>query len=176
MKRAGTVVALAALASISLASCAPPQVDLAKGEAQRARVRSVTDGDTLRVRLAGEKDSTPVRLLGIDTPESRRPNTPVECGAKEASAALKRLALSKGRGRRVTLRSDPSQDDEDRYGRKLGYVGVRGRPDFSRAQVRAGWAKRYVYAGRPVSRDRQLRRAQRAARRELECPRFRGHC
>ena len=45
-----------------------------------------------------------VRLVGIDTPESRRPQTPVECGAKQAAAALRRLVAR----RDVTLVRDPT--------------------------------------------------------------------
>ena len=51
---------------------------------------AVVDGDTIKVRLADGTRET-VRLVGIDTPESRRPKTPVECGAKRAAEALRRL-------------------------------------------------------------------------------------
>ena len=44
---------------------------------------AVVDGDTIKVELADGARET-VRLVGIDTPESRQPQTPVECGAKQA--------------------------------------------------------------------------------------------
>ena len=60
-----------------------------------------------------------VRLIGIDTPELY---DGVECGGRKASANLKPLAT----GRRVLLRTDPSQDTFDRYDRLLAYAKLRG--------------------------------------------------
>ena len=110
-------------------------------------VVSVTDGDTLRVRSGGRE--VRVRLLGIDTPETRRPGVAVECGGKSATASMRRVVVVRGRGRRVTLTGDSTQDRVDRYGRRLAYVTtVRG--DVGAAQLRAGWASVYVFGGRPV--------------------------
>src|SRR4051812_11633031 len=53
----------------------------------KARIISVTDGDTIKVRLASGSKRT-VRLIGIDTPESHKPGVPVECGAREATASM----------------------------------------------------------------------------------------
>ena len=119
---------------------------------------AVVDGDTIKVRLADGARET-VRLVGIDTPESRRPNTPVECGAKQAGAALNRLVAR----RDVTLVRDPTQDARDRYGRTLAYVDV-GARDAGEEMVRGGWATPYVYergvrAAWRVSRGRAVRAA-----------------
>jgi hypothetical protein len=44
-----------------------------------------------------------------------------------------------GKGRRVKVTTDPTQDHRDRYGRLLAYVkDLRG--TFGGAQLRAGWA------------------------------------
>jgi endonuclease YncB( thermonuclease family) len=120
----------------------------------------VIDGDTIRVRSleATRRRRHTVRLIGIDTPEVYGG---VECGGRKASANLKRLAT----GRRVLLRTDPSQDTFDRYDRLLAYAKLRGGPDTAMAQLRAGWAKVYVYGGRPFRWVRAFRRAQRSARR-----------
>jgi endonuclease YncB( thermonuclease family) len=128
----------------------------------RARVTEVLDGDTLRVRPLERTRgaSYTVRLIGIDTPETRRPGTPVECGGPEASENLKRL----GEGRRVVLRTDPSQDTFDRYDRLLAYATRRDGKQLQLAQLRAGWARVYVYGGTPFRRVRAFRRAQRSAR------------
>ena len=75
-----------------------------------------------------------MRLVGIDTPESKRPQTPVECGAKRAAAALTHLLA----GKQVTLRRDPTQDAIDRYGRTLAYVDVGSRTPASRWSAAAG--------------------------------------
>ena len=123
-----------------------------------ARVTRVVDGDTLHVDVRG-RDVT-VRLLGIDTPELHKPATPVECGARSAAAVMERLAD----GARVRLVGDPTQDDRDRYGRRLAYVVVRGSGvDLGEALVRRGWASVYVF-DRPFQRVARYRRAERAAR------------
>src|ERR1051325_1566007 len=79
-------------------------------------VRDV-DGDTVLARAGGR--TFYVRLLGIDTPETHRPGTPVECGGPQASARMDALAPP---GTQVRLETDPTQDRIDRYGRLLAYV------------------------------------------------------
>jgi hypothetical protein len=44
---------------------------------------SVVDGDTIDVSIDGHRER--VRLIGIDTPETKKPNTPVECFGPEAT-------------------------------------------------------------------------------------------
>jgi micrococcal nuclease len=117
----------------------------------------VIDGDTLRVRLASGRQLT-VRLIGIDTPETRRPGVAVECGGKQASAFMQRIAFDRWRGRRVTLVSDPSQDQTDRYGRTLAYVDARGKGELGRLMLRAGWASVYVFE-QPFARLERYRDA-----------------
>jgi micrococcal nuclease len=51
-----------------------------------ARITSV-DGDTVRVKLADGRFET-VRLIGIDTPETKKPDVPVECGGPDATDAM----------------------------------------------------------------------------------------
>lgn len=80
------------------------------------RVVRVVDGDTIVVLLNGEQEK--VRLLGVDTPESVKPNHPVERFGKAASAYLGRL-LS---GRRVELKGDKAKLTRDKYGRILAYA------------------------------------------------------
>ena len=116
----GAVVALSgcgagssAPPSTSLAPQGPPRIPSLGDEAQVARV---TDGDTIRVRLVGA-DETSVRLIGVDTPERARPNTPVECFAEEAARYLAGLLPV---GERVRLVYDV--EHTDRYGRTLAYV------------------------------------------------------
>jgi endonuclease YncB( thermonuclease family) len=127
----------------------------ARAVKQRARVVTVVDGDTIKVRLAGGKRRS-VRLIGIDTPEVYGG---VECGGRKASRSMRRLAP---RGTRVVLVSDPTQDNVDRYGRLLRYVMKSGR-DLNRAQVHRGWASVYVYDGNPFKRVGGYRTSQRAA-------------
>ena len=57
----------------------------ATGGETAATVVSVTDGDTIVVRL-GDSTTEHVRLIGIDTPETKDPRTVVECFGAEAAA------------------------------------------------------------------------------------------
>jgi len=157
---------------------APAPKPKSKKRAQRiaARITSVVDGDTIKVRAFGAKRRFyTVRLIGIDTPETKKPGRGVECGGKRATAAMWRLSFRgatdsdgdgledgyfEGRGRRVTLVTDPTQDTFDRYGRLLAYVTtVQGR-NLQAEMLRRGWAKVYVYGGNPFVRYERFSRAQ----------------
>lgn len=137
---------------------APPPSPVAPERTAATVIRAV-DGDTLEVRLSSTGAEADVRLIGIDTPETHRPGTAVECGGPQASRSMHRLAD----GRRVTLVSDSTQDRVDRYGRLLAYV-VRDGVDLGRAQVRRGWAEVYVYDDVPFRRAGAYRGAARSAR------------
>lgn len=80
-----------------------------------AYVSRVVDGDTVEVRLGGREED--VRYIGVDTPETVKPDAPVECWGPAASALNKRLVRA---GEQVTLRFD--RELRDRYGRLLAYV------------------------------------------------------
>ena len=121
----------------------PPQADRGRISFS-AVVTAVTDGDTIKVRRGSSKRYT-VRLIGIDTPETKKPGTPVECGGREATSNMHRLSFKAGKGRRVRVTTDPSQDRRDRYGRLLAYVKS-ARGSLAAAQLRAGWAAIYVFA------------------------------
>lgn len=134
-----------------------------KREVMRAaRITAVIDGDTVKARLANGKRVT-VRLIGIDTPETNKPGVAVECGGPQATANMRRLAFKKGRGRSVTLTTDPSQDRTDRYGRLLAYARVDSGRDLGLEQIRAGWSTAYVYAV-PFERLNSYRAAEGAAK------------
>lgn len=84
------------------------------GPTESARVVHITDGDTVRVVIDGEEHR--LRYIGIDTPESVAPNTPVEAFALEATTANAALVD----GRSVVLEMDVSE--RDRFDRLLRYV------------------------------------------------------
>src|SRR5438874_12453633 len=50
----------------------------------RAHVIRAVDGDTALVRVDGWAEY--VRYIGVDTPETVKPGTPVQCGGPRASA------------------------------------------------------------------------------------------
>lgn len=130
-------------------------------KARSAIVVDHVDGDTIKVRERVSKRRHTVRLLGIDTPETRRPGVVVECGGPEASDSIRRLLP---KGARVLLRTDSSQAIKDRYGRLLAYVQRKGR-DVGRTQITRGWATTYVYAGKDFHQVGAYRRSESAAER-----------
>jgi micrococcal nuclease len=107
-----------------------------------AEVVYVSDGDTIGIRFRGEERVRRIRLLGIDTPETKDPDTGVECGGPAASRALTRMLP---RGRAVTLLTDPNEDRFDRFGRLLRYVDTAARGDVALVLLRRGLARYYVY-------------------------------
>ena len=80
------------------------------------RVTKVTDGDTISVRVYGQVQ--PVRLIGVDTPETVAPGQPVGCYGKKASAYTKRELTN----RLIRLEIPRIGDSEDAYGRTLAYI------------------------------------------------------
>jgi micrococcal nuclease len=79
-------------------------------------VKRVVDGDTFVYMKDGQQ--TTVRLLGIDTPETKDPRKEVQCFGEEASNEAERLLA----GQRIRLVSDSLGDTRDKYGRELRYV------------------------------------------------------
>jgi micrococcal nuclease len=84
-----------------------------------AYVTRVVDGDTVEVRLGGAEED--VRYIGVDTPETVKPETPVQCFGPQASDFNHRLV----EGRRVRLVFGAERRDV--YGRLLAYVYLEGR-------------------------------------------------
>lgn len=107
------------------------------GSSTTARVERVVDGDTVVVRIDGRRER--VRYIGIDTPESVKPDTPVQCYAEAASHENDRLVA----GREVRLVFD--REPRDVYGRLLAYVYRASDGLFvNRDLVRRGYARTLV--------------------------------
>jgi len=75
----------------------------------------ISDGDTIGVDVDGTEER--VRLIGIDTPETKKPDTPVQCFGPEATAYTTSL-LPKG----TRLHLERDVEARDPYGRLLAYV------------------------------------------------------
>jgi micrococcal nuclease len=122
-----------------------------------ARVVRVVDGDTIKVSLAGGRTER-VRYIGVDTPESVKPGTPVQCFAKRAS----HFNASLVDGRAVTLRMDA--EERDRYGRLLAYVYTSRPPHIfvNRELVAKGYARTMTIPPNVAHADEFGRLAQRA--------------
>ena len=128
---------------------APATLSEEPGGYEVAVVERVIDGDTVEARIIDRVDGPgagratlgrtySVRLIGIDTPESVKPGSPVECFGKEASAAATALL----NGRRVRLVKDV--EETDAYGRLLRYVYLEGEMANARLVVN-GYAHAYTY-------------------------------
>jgi micrococcal nuclease len=159
--RKGLCRAALAIALVGAAAATLPA--LAAAATLVGTVSREVDGDTIHVRVRGFDDT--VRLVGIDTPETKRPGTPVQCFGPAASERTARILPP---GTPVRLETDPTQDTRDRYGRLLAYVYKPGRSGASGsvnyALVATGYAKVDVYAGIPFHYAPAFQRAQSRAR------------
>ena len=122
-----------------------------------ATVTQVIDGDTIEVQ-DDAKGALTIRVLGIDTPETKKPGHTVACWGPEASS----WAQEQLEGERVALVADSTQDATDAYGRTLVYVVKPDGWDYSVESTRAGMAKSYVYDS-PVTRHPQIVAAEQNA-------------
>lgn len=118
------------------------------GNALRARVLSVVDGDTLVVVVGGVEER--LRLIGIDAPERG------ECWSGEATAALGELV---GDGE-VLLTTDTS--DRDQFGRLLRHVWLPDGTFVNEALVERGAAIARAYPPDTQWADRLSAAADRA--------------
>ena len=99
---------------IGLASCSnssPPP----NGKSDLGKIADVIDGDTVDIDINGRTER--VRLIGVNTPETKHPTKPIECFGPEASAYLTQL-LPKG----TRVRIERDVEARDRYGRMLLYL------------------------------------------------------
>jgi micrococcal nuclease len=103
------------------------------------KVTEVVDGDTIKVSTIGT-----LRLIGIDTPETRDPRKPVQCFGKEASNKAKEL-LS---GKKIYLEYDPA-NKIDKYGRTLAYVYREDGLFYNAEMIKQGYAHSYVQFPHP---------------------------
>ncbi|HSH80573.1 MAG TPA: thermonuclease family protein, partial [Herpetosiphonaceae bacterium] len=101
------------------------------------KVVTVIDGDTADVMVNGKTER--LRMIGIDTLETRDPRTLVQCFGQEASTKAKELLA----GQTVHLEMDASQDTRDRYGRLLVYARV-GSKLFNLDMIAGGYAHEYT--------------------------------
>ena len=113
----------AAVETIGLMGCAGPsgsgsapvvpEVPAPPGDAFRARVQRVVDGDTFLALRDGQR--LRVRLIGIDAPESVQPDAPVECFGPEAADSLEQMLAP---GSRVDA-AYQAGEAADQFGRQL---------------------------------------------------------
>ncbi len=120
MPRPTRIVAAVVALATTLSACGGIGASNVSGARDRPGdgvVVRVVDGDTVRIRIAGQSDVEAVRLIGIDTPETHGPGGLRECFGEEATRRLEEL-LPEGSGVRVVRDAEP----RDRFGRLLAYV------------------------------------------------------
>lgn len=147
---------------ILLLSIVLPTAAAAGGTLPRSEpvtVANVFDGDTIVVLRRGE--AVTIRLIGVDTPETSRPETPVQFYGPEASDYTRRSLL----GATVTLEFEPKGrpgGDRDKYGRTLAYVIDQGGRNFNLELIRRGYGR--IYLRYPFTLQREFLAAEREAR------------
>lgn len=120
-------------------------------------VVKVVDGDTIKVNIDGVEES--IRMIGLDTPETVDPRKPVQCFGEEASNKAKEL-LS---GKKVSLESDVTQGERDKYQRLLRYVYMEDGKLFNKLMIEEGFAHEYTYSI-PYKYQEEFKEAEKSAR------------
>jgi micrococcal nuclease len=158
----GVLLAVGIAALVALRSCrsddpapspASARTTSAQGSAgtAEASVLRVVDGDTLVLA-----DRTRLRLIGVNAPESVKPDWPVEPFGLEASRFARQFI---GRGR---VRLEFDKERLDQHGRTLAYVWV-GQRMLNEELLREGlarWERNYRYS---AAMKRRFAAAQREA-------------
>lgn len=133
---------LFALTSLSLAQ---------SGQRQCTRV---VDGDT--IVLDGNET---IRLIGVDTPETKDPRKPIQRFGEEAYLFTKSLV----EGKNVRLEYD--QERTDKYGRTLAYVYLEDRTFVNAEIIKRG--NGFAYTKYPFKYLEEFRQYEREARESL---------
>lgn len=147
------------LAIIIAAVPAAGSAGRADTQAEPVVVSTVFDGDTIVVVLGGREVT--VRLIGVDTPETAKPDTPVQFYGPEASDFTRRALL----GKQVRLEFEvPGRPGgaTDKYGRSLAYVITGDETNFNLELIRLGYGR--AYTKYPFRYQRDFEKAERAAR------------
>ena len=105
-------------------SCANPQT---------FKCTRVVDGDTIVL-----SNNERVRLIGVDTPETKHPQKPVEYYGKEATAFTNRMVG----GKVVKLKYDMQK--RDKYGRLLAYVYLMDGTFLNAEIIKQGYGHAYI--------------------------------
>jgi micrococcal nuclease len=102
-------------------------------------ISSFVDGDTIGVYVDGKVEK--VRFIGVDTPETHKPNTPVQCYGPNAAAYTKSTIGTNA----VRLEADPLDTNRDRYGRLLRYVYLPDGTLLNAALIQNGYGFAYTH-------------------------------
>jgi micrococcal nuclease len=112
------------------------------------QVAQFVDGDTIRVNIDGTIET--IRFIGMDTPETHKPNTPVQCYGPAAAAYTKNRIGTQ----RVRLVADDLTSNRDRYNRLLRYVVLEDGTYLNLELVRKGYA--FSYDSFPSAKTKEI--------------------
>jgi micrococcal nuclease len=142
---------------------------------EMTRVARVIDGDTVTVESGCDAPPLTVRIIGINTPETVKRGTPVQCWGPQASTFAHRTLDRQ----RVMLAADAKAGAADLYGRRLAHLFVLDREAgaelYGLLALRAGAAEartyghHHTYESEYTAAAIQARKAHRGAWRA--CPR-----
>jgi micrococcal nuclease len=115
--------------------------DLSKYHGKQFTVVKVVDGDTIDIDIPdGNYSHTRIRLLGIDTPETKDPRTGPMYFGKEASDFATKLAF----GKQVTVFLDKDRKPRDKYHRLLAYIQLPDGTFLNEVLLNEGYAYAYL--------------------------------
>lgn len=122
-------------------------------------ITRILDADTYAIQLCGIEES--MRLIGINTPETRNTRTGVQCYGKEAAEKAKELLL----GKKVRIETDPTQskNGRDMHGRLLVYIHLSDGKNFGEYMIAEGFAHEELYQ-KHYAHEEKFKEAQRRAR------------
>jgi micrococcal nuclease len=129
-----------------------------KAETSQPGLYSVSrfvDGDTIVVNMNGKGET--LRFIGVDTPETHKPNTPVQCYGPAAAAFTKNFIGNQ----KVRLALDPLSTNRDRYNRLLRYVYLPDGTLVNLKLIQEGYGFYYPYF--PFTKSDQFDQAEQAA-------------
>ena len=119
--------------------------------AETFKVNRVIDGDTLLLT-----NDERVRLIGVDTPETKHPQKPVERFGQEAYLFTKRMV----EGKEIRLEYDWQR--KDRFGRLLAYVYLMDGTFLNAEIIKQGYG--FAYTKYPFKYLDEFRRYEKEAR------------
>lgn len=124
---------------------------LSISHAEIHKIKRVIDGDTLLL-MNGER----VRLIGVDTPETKHPQKRVEYFGREAYLFTKQMVDGK------EARLEFEKKKKDRYGRLLAYVYLSDGIFLNAEIIKEGYG--FAYTRFPFKYMEEFRRFEREAR------------
>ncbi len=91
-----------------------------------------------------------IRFIGVDTPETHKPDTVVQCYGPEATDYTKGLIGKQ----KVRLQADPLNTNRDRYGRLLRYVYLPDNTLLEQKLLSEGYGFAYTFF--PLSKAKEF--------------------